>query len=78
MRSSVGHFLSQQGWAQPTVGGAVPELEALGSIRKLAEQPGEAALHGLCISSWPRDPVLCEFLVLTSFNEISAVEVQAK
>jgi len=49
------------------VGGAIPRLMVLGSIRKQAEQamrskPVSSILHGLCLSSCLQVPALLEFL----------------
>jgi hypothetical protein len=49
------------------LGGAIPGLVVLGSVRKQAEQamgskPVSSTLHGLCISSCLQVPVLYEFL----------------
>jgi hypothetical protein len=49
------------------VGGVIPGLVVLGSIRTQAEQarrskPGSHTLHGLCISSCFQVPALLEFL----------------
>jgi hypothetical protein len=45
------------------VGGAIPGLVALGSVRKQTEQANiSSTLHGLCISSCLQVPALLEFL----------------
>jgi hypothetical protein len=71
MRSSCGAF----SWlvikaGGPIVGGAIPGLEVLGSIRKQAEQARGnkpvTSLHGLCISSCF---LTCLVPVLTSFGD---------
>ena len=67
------------GKAQPMVSGAIPGLVVLGSIRKQAEQVGEAsqkaAPHsGLCISSCLQDPALTASdneLLCGTVNEIN-------
>ena len=66
---TVRHFLISDQWgrAQPMMGGVIPELLVLDSIRKQTEQAMRtksvsSTLHGLCISSCLWDPALCEFL----------------
>jgi hypothetical protein len=67
-----GIFLVSDGWwrAQPIVGGTIPGLATLSSIRKKLRKPWETtrqstahSCHGLCVSFGLQVSVLFEFLL---------------